>query len=207
MLFVHAEPPCSGFLGHGNTDQGYSGLLPSRDRSPAPWCIAGGYALELFVGSAFRAHADIDILIFRKHQLALQNHFSGWEMYYGTRPGLAYWEKGLFLEKPYYDIWARKGAAKPWQFQIMLMDTEGEEWIFKRDENIRGLSDNLFLYTDKGIPILHPAIQLLYKSKHIRPKDELDYQKAYHLLDVQSKKWLSDCLNQLYPKGHLWLEE
>jgi hypothetical protein len=42
--------------------------------APFTWGIAGGYAVELFVGRAFRAHSDIDIIVFRDEQLRVQ----GW---------------------------------------------------------------------------------------------------------------------------------
>ncbi|MEV6646704.1 hypothetical protein [Amycolatopsis sp. NPDC051371] len=35
----------------------------------APWWIAGGYAIELAVGRAFREHADVDVLLLRRDQL------------------------------------------------------------------------------------------------------------------------------------------
>ena len=37
------------------------------------WCIAGGYAVELLVGRAFREHGDTDIMVLRQDQLALQS--------------------------------------------------------------------------------------------------------------------------------------
>ncbi|MFD4171693.1 nucleotidyltransferase domain-containing protein, partial [Streptomyces albidoflavus] len=44
-----------------------------------PWWIAGGYAVELAVGRAFRAHADIDVLLLREDQLAAQRALAGWQ--------------------------------------------------------------------------------------------------------------------------------
>jgi Aminoglycoside-2''-adenylyltransferase len=42
-----------------------------------PWWIAGGYAIEHFVGRQVRAHADIDILVLRKHSTTLRCYLSG----------------------------------------------------------------------------------------------------------------------------------
>ncbi|MFC7466871.1 nucleotidyltransferase domain-containing protein [Actinomadura keratinilytica] len=52
-----------------------------------PWWIAGGYAVELAVGRAFRAHADIDVLLLREDQLAAQRALAGWEWWAADPPG------------------------------------------------------------------------------------------------------------------------
>lgn len=38
----------------------------------APWIIAGGWAIDLFLKKQTRQHSDVDILVDRKDQLALQ---------------------------------------------------------------------------------------------------------------------------------------
>ena len=40
------------------------------------WWIAGGWAIDLFIGYQTRDHCDIDVLIRRDDQLALQNLLS-----------------------------------------------------------------------------------------------------------------------------------
>ena len=40
-----------------------------------PWWIAGGLAIELFVGRALRPHADIDVLLLRKDQILARKCF------------------------------------------------------------------------------------------------------------------------------------
>jgi len=172
-----------------------------------PWAIAGGYAIELFVGSSFRSHSDIDILIERKDQLRLQEYLSSWQLYRAALPGLTYWEQGEFLQGKYKDIWARPDAKSPWRLQIMLFDTERSSWIFKRDPSIRGELVHMWKSHEKGIYYLAPEIQLLYKAKtEIIEKDQLDFDKAAPLLDANAKKWLLSCLQKRFPEGHLWIQ-
>lgn len=45
--------------------------------APFTWGLAGGYAIEQFVGHPIRAHGDIDIVVFRDEQLVLQRWLSG----------------------------------------------------------------------------------------------------------------------------------
>ncbi len=47
-----------------------------RDFKPN-WFIAGGWAIDLFLGKVTRPHQDIEIAIFRKDQLALRDYFDG----------------------------------------------------------------------------------------------------------------------------------
>jgi len=37
--------------------------------APFTWGLAGGYAIEQFVGQPIRSHGDIDVLVFRDNQL------------------------------------------------------------------------------------------------------------------------------------------
>lgn len=171
----------------------------------ASWWLAGGYALELFVGYSYRAHEDIDILIKREQQLIVQEYLAHWELFKGTRPGLAPWEKGEYLEVGTHDVWCRPNKNAPWKLQIMLFDTSEEEWIYRRDPRIKGKLTDFGKISSDGIAYLSPEIQLLYKAKNIRPKDQLDFEKVWPLLDEQAKNWLQAKLKDQYPKGHDWL--
>ncbi len=58
--------------------------------------------------------------------------------------------------------------------------------------------------TDDGIPYLAPEIQLLYKAKQPRPKDEADLARTLPYLDPESHQWLTQALALVHP-GHPWL--
>lgn len=47
---------------------------------PAPGCVAGGWAVDLFLGKVTREHGDVDIAIFRDDQRAVHDHFRGWQV-------------------------------------------------------------------------------------------------------------------------------
>ena len=48
-----------------------------RDFKPS-WFVAGGWAIDLFLEKETRLHQDIEVAIFRKDQIALQDYFDGW---------------------------------------------------------------------------------------------------------------------------------
>ncbi len=170
----------------------------------APWWIAGGYAIEAFVGKSFRPHDDVDAGLFRDDQLTIQRHLAGWELHAADPPGaLRPWRTGEQLPAGVHDIWARRGPDDPWRFQLMLNESNGDEWLFRRDERIRRTIQSLTWLKD-GVPHLAPEIQLLFKSKAPRPKDEADFEAALPLLEQRHKAWLRNALELVEP-GNPWL--
>jgi hypothetical protein len=178
---------------------------------PTPWWLAGGWALDLFVGTTTRAHEDIDVLILRRDQLAVQKYVSDWQLFktkQPTPPHLAPWLPGEFLDPPINDIWARCELNDgPWRFQLMLMEAEGGRWVYRRVPTIGGSIDDMGLTSDAGIPYLAPEIQLLYKSGSGLKKDTDDLVSVLPVLPRQRTEWLLRCLQEQYPKGHEWIEK
>lgn len=169
------------------------------------WRIAGGWAIDLFLGKQTRAHNDIDVLIQRNDQAALQTLLSGWDLWVSDPPGtLRPWKKGEFLGVDVQDIWCRKSSKDPWQFQVMLFDVENAEWIFKRDKSIRRSLKSVILTTEEGFKILSPEVQLLYKSKSLREKDKLDFEHTCAAMNAEQKNWLKQMLIKLY-ENHEWI--
>lgn len=45
-----------------------------------PWYIAGGWAVDLYLGSVYREHEDIEIVVFRKDQTFLKDYLGKWNI-------------------------------------------------------------------------------------------------------------------------------
>jgi hypothetical protein len=174
---------------------------------PVPWWIAGGWAVDLFVGRQSRQHEDLDILVLRSNQLCVQRHLSNWELHAADPPGeLRPWKDGEFLETGIHDIWCRLNPSDAWQFQIMLAEDMESEWIFRRNPAVRGEISKLGMLSSEGIPYLAPEVQLLYKARAKRePKDEADFLTALPRMNISQRKWLCSALLQTYPEGHPWI--
>ncbi len=172
-----------------------------------PWWIAGGMAIELFVGHETRAHGDTDVLIKRDDQLKVQEYLADWDLHKTQQPGLKPWLLGEFQKRPFDDIWCRKTSSSPWVLQLMLLDTDGEQWIFKRDSSIGGALKDLGRSTDESIPYVSPHIQLLHKAKtNTLKNDQIDFEITVPLLEKSECQWLLDCLTKRFPKGHDWTD-
>ncbi len=150
------------------------------------------------------AHDDIDVVVYRDEQLQVQRWLTGWCLYAADPPGtLRAWSADEYLPYGIHDIWGHRTDARAWQLQLMLIEVEGDEWFSRRDAAIRGHRDDLIVACN-GIPCIRIEVQLLYKAKHCRPKDELDFQACLPLLSTEAKRWLKASLHRLHPEGHAW---
>jgi hypothetical protein len=171
-----------------------------------PWWIAGGIALELALGYSIRTHSDIDILVLRRDQHKIRNTLASWDCWVADPPGtLRFWPETEALEDQIHDVWCRESAEAPWQFQLMLDESDGDAWISRRNNTLRAPLASLTRTTLEGIPYLAPHIQLFYKAKQARDKDEVD---LYAVLDSEVNldvAWLRAAITLCYGKEHPWL--
>ena len=173
----------------------------------APWWLAGGYAIELAVGRPFRPHDDIDILLLRPDQLTVQAVLPDWEWLAADPPGtLRPWRSGEILPPDVHDIWCRPGPEEAWQLQVMLDEADGSDWVSRRSPEVRRPVSDIGLVSDAGVPYLRPEIQLFYKGRQIRPKDEQDFQAALPVLTTAALRWLRAAVVAVYGPDHRWLD-
>jgi aminoglycoside-2''-adenylyltransferase len=174
-------------------------------KAPFAWGLAGGYAIEQFLGKSIREHGDIDIVVFRDNQIQVQRWLSDWQLYAADPPGtLRPWITDEYLHFGIHDIWCHQTNAHSWQLQIMLAEVEDGEWFSRRNPLIRGQRDDLFA-NYKDTPCVQVEVQLLFKARGLRLKDDLDFQACLPLLSENAREWLSGQLSLSFPEGHKWL--
>jgi hypothetical protein len=172
----------------------------------APWWVAGGWALGLYLGRETRRHGDLDVLIRRNDQLLLQRHLAGWDLHKTKQPGLKPWSRDEYLAPPINDIWCRRAPDSPWCMQLMLIETVSEQWVFRRNPSIGGPVSQLGRKTAWGIPYLAPEIQLLYKANPAPlAKDDADFAAVLPVLAQSAREWLLHALRQCLPETHPWV--
>jgi hypothetical protein len=177
-----------------------------------PWWIAGGWAIDLFLERRTREHEDIDVLILRRDHQAVRTLLGTWDVQaalpqprneaWPFRP----WHVDETLDETIHDIWCRPDATQPWTVQLMIADTHGDQWLFRRLPAISRPVATIGGTTPAGIPYLAPEIQLLYKAKGLRPKDEADFLHTVPALRRERRNWLRDALTQVHPH-HPWLDQ
>ena len=176
-------------------------LLAGFDR---PWWVAGGWAIDLFVGRRTRAHKDIEIALFRHDQSAVQKHLAGWSLRKVVDHRLEPWLPGERLTLPVHEIHGRGPGGQA--LEILLNEHHRGRWVFRRDPAITWPAKLIGGRSADRVPFLRPEIVLLYKSRDAGPDDHADFERAVGLLDHESRIWLVGALQRHRP-GHPWLYE
>lgn len=181
---------------------------------PGTWWIAGGWALEAFTGQA-RGHDDIDPSVLRVELPMLREHLAGrLHLWTATRGALAPLlpdddpdgAAADVLPDDCGQVWTRRSAFDPWEYDVLLSPGKPGEWIYRRDESIR-LPMAAALWRHNGVPYLQPEIQLLYKASALRPKDQADFAATLPHLDERRRRWLHDALLKTTDPQHPWAVE
>jgi hypothetical protein len=171
---------------------------------PVPWWIAGGWALDLFLGEATRPHADTDVGIFRRDILEACATLPEWEFFEARAGALTRLENRTAPRKDVNSLWCRRTSQFEWAFELMLDECRDDGWVFRRDPSIQRSLDLAIRRTAEGLPYLAPEIQLLYKSKEMRPRDQTDFHNVSGQLDRDARAWLRNSIAKIAP-DHPWL--
>ena len=183
------------------------------DGYPSVWWIAGGWALEAFTGVS-REYEDTDASVLRSDLPLLRKHLAGlfdvWTAADGAlRPLLPEDDPDGapddVLPPGCGQVWTRRAAMQPWEFDILLVPGTTEGWVYKRDESV-SMPMRDALWQRDGIRYLQPEIQLLYKAKGLRPKDAVDFESTLPHLNERRRAWLRAGLERTLP-GHPWLTD
>lgn len=87
----------------------------------------------------------------------------------------------------------------------MLDDGDGDSWRSRRCAAVARPISGLGMKGSGGVPFLAPEVQLFYKAKSPRSKDELDFAAALPLLSEPQKAWLRDAVAVAYGRDNPWL--
>jgi len=182
-------------------------IAEAHDRftpSGVDWWIAGGHAIDLFLGWETRSHADLDIEMFRSDRAVLFDIFKGWDLHVASEGQLLPWVAPEDIDDSVFGIWARSSSDDPWQLEIMFADGDRHEWRFRRDPLISMSGEKLVRKTAAGVPYCTPEVQLLYKSQLARPKDDVDLARCLHRMTIEQRSWLADAVART-SSGHPWI--
>ena len=170
----------------------------------APWCVAAGWALDLFLGEQRREHEDLEIAVPSDRFGEVADALAGFDLFVpGEPPGLVRPLAGSTLEAT-HQTWVREPGTELWRLDVFREPSEGDTWICRRDERIRLPYAELIERTAGGIPYARPEVVLLFKAKAVRSKDEDDLAAVLPSLDAERRRWLADALTLAHP-GHAWL--
>ena len=169
-----------------------------------PWCVVGGWALDLWHGAVTRPHEDLEFTVLREDLGAFRQAL-GDLAFYAVHEGqlaplAADWEPAPEIEQ----IWCFDHAAGCWRADMMIEPGKPDLWVCKRAAALARPRSDMVARTADGIPYLNPAAVLLFKAKYRRPKDEVDFAGAAPKLPPGERHWLKLALAHVHP-GHDWI--
>jgi hypothetical protein len=173
-------------------------------RLTSRWWIAGGWALDLFMGSESRPHKDLDVGILRRDAPRVIEALPDWE-FFEARDGTLRRLGDREPQGPVNSLWCRPQGASRWVFELLLDDCDGDAWVFRRRREIRRPLAEAIHFDRMRIPCLAPEIQLLYKAHRPRPEDEADFRNVAPRLDDRARSFLEEALSRTEP-DHPWLK-
>jgi hypothetical protein len=205
----------SGFAAHGAATLDAAGRRAAGVMAgfPRPWWVAGGWALDLFLGRKTRPHADLELSVLATDQASLFAHLRDWDLRLAA-PGasLPRWDGGA-IAAPLHQVWGRKGpgtpasadefAADPTMLGFLLEQGGEDRWAFRRHPAVTRPLDQVGATSPDGVPYVRPEIALLYKAKAPRFKDERDFDRVLPYLEDRARAWLASSLGQAHP-DHAW---
>lgn len=175
-----------------------------------PWFVSGGWAIDLFVGRVTREHEDVEVGAFHPDQAELRAHLAGWELQRIRGDTWQPWADDDLIELPDFQVKARSSTDRLGEFDVFFNPLGGTDWLSRRHAGLRVPAASIVAWSTgreaepPGVPYLVPEIQLLYKAKYHRPKDDADFEVALPLLDSRGRSWLAEALGTFHP-ADAWL--
>ncbi|MFF7594709.1 nucleotidyltransferase domain-containing protein [Streptomyces mirabilis] len=170
------------------------------DEVSAPWCIAAGWALDLFRGRRSRPHGDLEIAVPAAGFAEIRDRFPEY-VFDAAGSGQVWAGAGAEALGATHQTWLRDPASGQFLFDVFREPNEGGTWICRRDETLRLRYDAIIERTGDAIPYLVPELVLLFKAKTTRPKDHADFDGVLPLLSQARRDVLSGWLKRMCP-GH-----
>jgi hypothetical protein len=168
---------------------------------PEPWYVAGGWAVDLFLGRVTRPHHDLEIGLPASRFGRLAGLFPGWDFYVPRSGKLVPADARAMADE--FQTWALDPVADVWRFDVFREPHDGDTWICRRDETIRRPYAEIVRRTPDGIPYLAPEVVLLFKAKAVRDKDAEDFARVLPALSDRERSWLDAALARVHP-DHEW---
>jgi hypothetical protein len=168
-----------------------------------PWCVAAGWALELFRGEPVRQHGDIEIAVPAADFPEIRDRFPAY-VFDAVGSGRIWAQPTPDILAATHQTWLRDPETGGYLLDVFREPHDGDTWICRHDESIRLPYSEIIHHTPGGIPYLAPELVLLFKSKHARPKDQRDFDETVPRMTPAQRRTLATLLARARP-NHQWL--
>jgi hypothetical protein len=167
------------------------------------WCVAAGWAIDLYLGRVTREHEDIEIAVPSASFPLVRAALADFE--FDVVGSGCRWTLESDAFQVMHQTWVREPATGVYRLDVFREPHDSVTWICRRDERIRLPYDQVIATSSEGVPYMAPEIALLFKAKDPRPKDEADFASVIDSIGPARRAWLADALAIVHPE-HRWLE-
>jgi hypothetical protein len=151
------------------------------------WAVAGGWAIDLWLGEQTREHHDVEVVVRRCDQALVHEALSPrWELACLDPPGEGWRQwSGTGIEPPAFQLQARSPTL---EFDIFNETADDTVWHVRRDHRITRPLPEVTTLSSSGIPIVRPEVQLLYMANSTEAKNQHDFQATRPTLNRASAR-------------------
>jgi len=160
--------------------------------------------LDLFLGETTRPHTDLDVGILRADAPTVLQAISTWQVFEAKDGQLTRLDSGRDPRRDVHCLWCRPPGADRWAIELMLDEGDRDVWVYRRDGRVRRSMSAVVRHSVDNLPYLAPEIQLLYKCKSPRDRDEVDFENTWPRLHADARLWLFNAISLANPRHH-WL--
>ena len=172
----------------------------------APWYVAAGWAIDLFLGEERREHEDLEIAVprvgSRRSPRAVGIRALRPQRSDRSRTRLALCQAPTALVG-HHQTWVREPESGRWRLDVFREPSDGDVWIYRRDERIRLPYPDVIARTDGGIPFARPEVVLLFKAKRTCDRRTRPTSRPCYRGWARTAAWLADAIRLVHP-GHPW---
>jgi hypothetical protein len=198
------------------------------------WALAGGWAVDAWLGRVTRDHLDTDIAVFVDDHQALLGHFAGWQLI-GHDEGMTnqgggeLWDgRPLVLPAHIHARSPEDSGPLPERFDevgarvlfpsdgfwldICLCERVGGEFVLNNEPRLAVPLAEWIRESTWGLPAVAPEVILFLKAtmyvgtkNHLRPHDEADFTALLPLLTAEQRAWLREAVSEVYVGEHPWM--
>ena len=169
------------------------------------WAVAGGWAIDLFLGRTTRDHEDLEVVVPAAEAEGVMQAFAppGWDWRVPSPDEMFAPDADAMSRSHQTWLWDETRGA--FVVDVFRDLADGNRWVCRRDETITAAWSDVVTRTASGIPFLVPEVVLLFKAKHARPKDVSDLENVVPRMSVEARGRLAEWLVTVHP-GHRWLD-
>jgi hypothetical protein len=173
----------------------------------APWAVAGGWALDLWLGRQTREHEDLEIAVpaafFPEIQARLES--LGLKLFDIDDGQVIALGPGEAPRRRTHQTWVMCPAINGWRMDIFREPGDVDTWVYRRTGELSAPRPWACGRGAGGVPFVAPQIVLLFKAKAARVKDEADFALVTPRLSPEARDWLAAALAVIHP-GHPWID-